>query len=132
MNKILVSGIELSTANEGEILNMGGPWIGEVSIGDDLISKDCIVDNFVYDKDRNLLFFVKFNKVSNHKWHFSISFYNIDTKIVFEFDKVFDMVRLGEFVSKNEIAIYPVFHDRFKNRQQIFNLDKEEFHQLTN
>ena len=130
MNTLLVSGIELTTVNEAEILGMGGPWIADVSIGHQLLSRDCIVDNFVYNNEMKLLFFVKFNKVSKYRWYFSINFFNMGSKTVFEFDKEFDMIHLGEFVSKNELEIYPAFHDKFKDTKQLFNLDREEFHQI--
>ncbi|MGZ3750214.1 MAG: hypothetical protein ACXVB0_20665 [Mucilaginibacter sp.] len=129
MNKILISGIELTTTNEGEILRMGGPWVGDVSIGTDLISKDCNVDNFLYNQDLNLLFFVKYHQI-NYYQYFTINFYNISTKTVYEFEREFDMVHLGEFKSKNELEIYPAFHDKFKNIQIIFNLDDEDFSQV--
>jgi hypothetical protein len=127
VKKILVSGIELTTANEREILGMAGPWIADVSIGDELLSKDCLLDNFVYNKYLHLLFFVKFNRISLYKY-FRISFYNIAIKAVFEFDKEFDAIHLGEFVSKNELEIYPAFHDAFKSTRQLFNIDEEDFH----
>jgi len=126
----MVSGIELATANEKEILGMGGPWTCDLYIGDKLISEGCILNNFVYHSNLNLLFFVKFNRVSNYQWYFSIHFYNIAAKTIFEFDKVFDKVYLGKFISERELEIYPAFHDRPKNLQQAFDLDKEEFYQV--
>ena len=131
MHKILVGELELMLTNERQILNMGGPWIADVSVGTDFVSNNCILDNFVHNKTFNLLFFVKFNKVSKYYWYFSINFYNIDTKTVFEFDRVFDMVHIGDFRTKNELEIYPAFHAQFKDTQQIFNLDQEEFHETS-
>lgn len=130
MQKIIISGIELTIDSYNQILGMGGPWIGSVSIGTDFISKDCLIDNFVYKEDMNLLFFVKFQLVSKYSWYFSINFYNINSKTIYEFDRTFNMVYLGEFRSKNELEIYPAFHDSFKNTQIIFNLDEEEFSQI--
>lgn len=128
MHKVIVSGIELTVDNENEILRMGGPWIGDVYIGNDLISKGCLIDNFVYQENMNLLFFVKFNKVSKYQWYFSINFYNIDSKMVCQFDHIFDMVWLGKFFSKNELEIYRAFHNKSENRREVFKLDEQDFH----
>ena len=109
---------------------MGGPFIGDVSIGDDLMSKDCLLDNFVYKEEMNLLFFVKYHKI-NYYQYFTINFYNLDTETVYEFDKEFEKLYIGEFISKNELEIYPAFHDGLKNLQQIFNLDEEDFQEIS-
>ncbi|MDB5114994.1 MAG: hypothetical protein JWQ79_486 [Mucilaginibacter sp.] len=126
-NTISVSGISLIITNQDQILNMGGPWIGDISTGTELISKDCLIDNLVAKEDLKLLFFVKFNKTSKYTWYFSINFYNIDTKVVCQFDKIFDMLYLGRFVSNTELEIYNAFHGEFENTKEIFNLDNENF-----
>jgi hypothetical protein len=128
--KISIADIELTITNQDQILNMGGPGIGDVAIDNDLISKDCILDNFVYNEDLHLLFFVKYNRVSKYQWYFSINFYNVEAKTLYEFDKVFDMVYLGKFISKNELEIFHAFHGEFANTKSIFNLDEEEFEQI--
>lgn len=53
MHKVNLSGIEPATENGREILRMGGPWIGDVDSGDDAISKNSIVDNFICKEDTN-------------------------------------------------------------------------------
>lgn len=128
--KITIDSVELAIGNEVEILRMGGPWTGDIYIGADLVSKDCLSDNFVYEKEMNLLFFVKFNKVSKDKWYFSINFYNIETRELYEFDKIFDMVYLGEFIDKSTLEIFNSFNNTLDNKRLIFNLDEEEFHRV--
>ncbi|HTD39478.1 MAG TPA: hypothetical protein VK671_02575 [Mucilaginibacter sp.] len=107
---------------------MGGPWIGDISIGDDFISKDCVVDNFVYKEDMSLLFFVKYHIISKRYWYFSINFFNIDTKVNYEFTNEFDMVHIGSFISKDELEIFHAFHDKNEHRRRVFKLDEEDFH----
>ena len=126
MDKITISGIELSLDIKGEILRMGGPWIGDIYTGKDLISKDCIIDNFVYQKGTNLLFFVKYHRIHNY-YYFTINFYNPETKTLYEFDKEFEMLHLKEFVSDNELHVYNSFNDQVGNNY-CFKLDDEEFH----
>ena len=131
VHKVVVSGIELTLTNPREILRMGGPYTADMFIGEDLISTDCIFSNFVYKDDMGLLFFVKYHHI-NYYQYFTINFYNISIKTVYEFDKEFDMVHIGEFRGKNKLEIYPAFHDQFKHIQIIFNLDEENFSQVNN
>src|SRR5579862_6362624 len=125
--KATVSGLELTIENAGQILNMGGPWIGNVWLGAYFISHDCIVDNFVYLKESGCIFFVKYHLVSKYSWYFTLNFYNVNTKSIYEFKLVFNMVYLGEFVAKNKLKIYNAFHGRFENTSLILDLDEEEF-----
>ncbi|MGF7081174.1 hypothetical protein [Mucilaginibacter sp. UYCu711] len=129
--KIIVQGLDLTISNANQILNMGGPWIGDISLGTDFISKNCIVDNFVYQENTSRLFFVKYNNVSKYSWYFSINFYNLKSKTIFEFDRVFDMVHLGRFTNDVKLEIYPAFHNQFEDKKEIFNLDEEDFSTIT-
>ena len=126
MNTILASGLALTINNPHEVLSMGGPFIGELSIGTNFISEDCLVDNYVFKEYSNLLFFIKYHRINLYQY-FTINFYNPDTLTVYEFDKEFDMVYLGNFRTKNELEIYHAFHDKFPDSQHIFNLDTEIF-----
>ena len=55
---MLLSDITLTITNPHQILNMGGPWVGDISIQNKLISKDCLIDNVLFKEDMNQLFFV--------------------------------------------------------------------------
>jgi len=129
MQKVIISGIELTTDNEVEILRMGGPWVGDIYWGDDLISKNCIVDNFVYKEDTKLLFFVKYNRL-NDLTYFTINFYDFGSKTLYQFDKEFEMLYLKEFISDNELHVYNSFNDGVGNNY-YFKLDEEDFHPIS-
>jgi hypothetical protein len=139
MHKSVIDGIEIAIDNAEQIINMGGPWIGDLYIGPDFVSKDCVLDNFVLTENKQLLFFVKHHFfVTKKGWfgtsgfrYFTINFYNIDNKSSFEFKKEFSIIHIGNFISKNELEIYPAFHDQFKNKRIIINLDEEEFDQIS-
>ena len=62
VHKEIVSGIELTLTNAQEILSMGGPYTVDVYMGDKLISNNCIADNFIFNEDLKLLFFVKYHQ----------------------------------------------------------------------
>ena len=128
IRNIFVSGIEISCSNESEILRFGGPWKGDISIGEELISKDCLIDNLLYQKRSNLLFFVKYHHLNAFQW-FTLNFYDLKAKTNFEFYHEFGMLYLKDFISENEIHVYESFNDKAGNNF-YFKLDEEEFHLL--
>jgi|GEM_PF-2759692 len=129
-DKINVSGIELTMTNPQERLSMGGPYTANLYIGTEFISVDGVCDNFVFQEDTELLFFVKYHQINRYKY-FTINFYNIRKKCLFEFNREFDMVHLGAFLNKTQLYIYRAFHDKFESLKRIFNLDEEDFTQLS-
>ena len=131
MHTISVSGTVFTIENFDQILGMGGPHICDLLLGGSVISKDCIVDNFIHKEDLNLLFFIKYGRI-NFYGYFTICFYNINSGELFEFDREFDILYLGGFISENELEIYPAFHDAFKDQKLIFNLNQENFRAINN
>ncbi|HJP62363.1 MAG TPA: hypothetical protein VJ844_02920 [Mucilaginibacter sp.] len=126
--KVLISGIELTIVNAAEALRMAGPFIGDVYVGETLISKNCIVENFLLQPNSNNIFYVKYHTI-NQFGYFSINFFNLEIKTAFEFYKEFQMLYLKEFSSENEIHIYESFNDSAGNNY-YFKLDEEEFYRL--
>lgn len=131
MHTISVSGIEFTIENAEEILGMGGPYVGDLLLDGNIISKDCITDNFIHKEDLNLLFFIRYRSINFYRY-FTINFYNINSGELFEFDREFDILYLGGFINENELEIYPTFHDQFKDRKLIFNLNQENFRLIKN
>jgi hypothetical protein len=128
MEKSSVSKYQLTSANDCQIISMGGPYIGDVMFEGKVISEGGISDNYVYKEDSGLLFFVKYHRIS--KWqknnYFTINFYNINNNKVYEFDRKFDMVHIKQFISSSELEIFRAFHDQYLSKREIFNLDDEE------
>jgi len=131
MHVVKISSLELELDNAGQILNMGGPWIGDISLKGQLIAQKCIIDNFKFDESRGLLFFIKYHLVNRRKWYFAIQFYNVNSKTVYEFDRVFNMVYLGDFLDKTKLEIYHAFHDQNPLLKSVFDLDQEHFSKLS-
>lgn len=125
--KISIFGVELTIANAAETHRMAGPFIGDVYINETLISQNCVVDNFLLQPSGNNIFYVKFHP--EEYGYFSINFFNLETKMAFEFDKEFEKLYLKEFSNENEIYIYKSFNDQVGNNY-YFKLDEEEFYQV--
>jgi hypothetical protein len=130
MRTIKISGLELDIVNEDQILNMGGPWIGDLLLKGELISETCILDNFFFDEGTGVLYFVKYHFVSRYKWYFAIRFYAVESQILFEFDKLFDMVYLGNLIDKTKLEIYHAFHGQNPLKKSVLDLDQESFKQI--
>jgi len=130
MIETVIAGMKLTMPDARQIINMGGPHIGDAFLGTELMAKDCIVGNFVYQEKTGFLFFVKYHRI-NYYQGFTINFYDIKNKLEYEFDREFSIVHLGNFISENKLEIYPAFHGEFKNTVQIFDLDEEDFSQIS-
>ncbi len=124
-----ISGIELTTTAPEEIMGMGGPYVADLYMGKQLISKNCIAGNFIYERDTKLLFFVKHHLTGNYHY-FTINFFNETHNCVFEFVREFDMVYIKEFVGPNELKIYHAFHDNTESAKLVFKLDEEDFNEV--
>jgi len=131
MTTTLPSGVAITEENANEIMRIGGPYVGTISIDNSLISYECVLGNYIESDDLRLIFFVKHHQVNSYHY-FTINFYNRETNTAFEFDREFDMVYLGAFLGKTQLAIYPAFHDKFPERELIFDIDKEKFNSITN
>lgn len=114
--------------NADQIINMGGPWVGSLFFNDTFVSNNVLIDNLVYKPLYGKLFFIKYHNVS--KWqnenYFTIDFLDLSNSIIYEFEKKFDKLFLGEFISEYELKIYDAFHDGENVRFSIFDLKKEK------
>lgn len=127
-----ILGITFTVDNIDQILNMGGPWICSLSLGNRLIAEKCIVDNFLANELSQQIFFVEYHRVS--KWkkdnYFTIDFFDISSNEIYEFEKRFDMVYLKSFSSSNEIEIFYAFHDKNFDSRDIFNIGIEHYRKI--
>lgn len=119
--------LNVSFLNPSQILNMGGPWIGDMYINDTLIIKDCVLDNYLYSAKLNSLYFVQYHLISRYYWYFSISFIDLEDNTVFKYDKEFDMLYLNEFISDYELEIFRAFHTQNLSTRAVFNIYKEPY-----
>lgn len=119
----------MTITNPREILKIGGPYVGDIYVEEKLISTDCVLENFLFDKELRLLFFVKFHQINFYQF-FTINFYNPDSDTRFEFETEFEMLYLRSILNKNELEIYTSFTDYYPEKRLIFSLDSEEFHKV--
>lgn len=88
MNDLDFSREKIQFRNPDQILNMGGPWIGELFLGDCKVMDDVIIDNLQYNEEQNRLYFVRYHKVS--RWskenYFSINYINLSTSSTYMYD----------------------------------------------
>lgn len=45
MGKIIIKGQKIHFENPNQIINMGGPWIGDLFLGNKIIQSSVIIDN---------------------------------------------------------------------------------------
>jgi hypothetical protein len=121
-----VANLEFELFNPHDIIGMGGPTICDARLNNELIIEKCLSLNFVYDEKRELLFFIQYHSI-NYYQGFTINFYQIPTKETYQFTREFDMVYLGSLISDHELEIFHAFHDGFRDRAVVFNLDDEDF-----
>jgi hypothetical protein len=110
--------------NVTQIINMGGPWIGDLYIDDELIDNNVIIDNVVYRQDLKSLFFVKYHRIS--KWqinnYFTINSWDSVQNLKKESEDKFDMLYISEGRNNEELLVYKAFHDKVKTTS--FRIDK--------
>ncbi|WP_183576619.1 hypothetical protein HDF18_21810 [Mucilaginibacter sp. X5P1] len=121
-----VANLEFELFNGQEVIRMGGPCICDARLNNELIIEKCLSQNFVYDEKGNLLFFLQYHKI-NYYEYFTINFYQILTKETYQFTREFDMAYLGSLISDHELEIFHAFHDKFRDKSSVFNLDDEDF-----
>lgn len=129
MTEATIEGEQLHFENPRQIINMGGPWIGELFLGQKFISDNIIIDNFLYRESLSRLFVVKYHQCS--KWqrdnYFTINFLDLRNDSFYESDKKFEKAFLDRFISSDEIEIYLAFHNKINAHRSVFNLREENW-----
>jgi hypothetical protein len=117
--------LKIKFQNPQQIINMGGPWIGDLFVGDLLIDINVIIDNVIYKQDLDSYFFVKYHNIS--KWqkdnYFTINLWDRANAVKKESGDKFDMLYIKEGLNKDEILIYNSFHNRDID-STTFKIDK--------
>lgn len=111
METIKVNKNEVSISNPYQIINMGGPWVGNLLVNGSLIAQDVLIDNIIGDELENRVYFVKYHNVSQWKNENFFTIYYIDliTGIIHMIDLKFDMIFV-ENINKDELVYYEAFH----------------------
>jgi hypothetical protein len=129
MQNFDISGKKVMFDNEEQVINMGGPYIGTLSIDDKLISDNCIVDNLVFDETKQRVYFVKYHSTS--KWmsgtFFTINFHDFRQDMVYQYVKTFKTLYLSGLCGDNEMEIFNAFHSQIVKYKSIFSLGTEKY-----
>jgi hypothetical protein len=125
MEDLIINGKVIKFINPDQIINMGGPWVGELMIGDDKIMDNVIIDNTIYDVHQNRLYIVKYFNLSKwqHKNYFSICYLDLFTDKIYVIDLKFEMIFIKEIYSSNELIYYEAFHDQDEKVKKKLNLE---------
>lgn len=117
--------IKVHFENAHQIINMGGPWIGNLFLNGEFITTDVVIDNTI--NNRSKLFYVKYNEVS--RWqkdsYFAINYYDLHENAEHQFQKKFSMLYLGNFVDDETIEIFEAFHNNNTETRRYFNIVTE-------
>jgi len=109
--------------NPDQILNMGGPWVGDFFCNDLFISNNVIIDNVLCDKSSEKVFFIKYHFVSKRRAkenYFTINYFDVRKKCICEFKKKFEMLFLNSLLSENEIEIFMSFNNKNEKKRMVF------------
>jgi len=120
MEELIIKNKAVKFNSPTQIINMGGPWVGVLFIGELKIMVDVIIDNLFYSKEDDRLYFVRYHKIS--KWekenYFTINYFDLSTNKLYMFDMKFEMVFLKEINNSSELIYYEAFHDRDESRKK--------------
>lgn len=109
-----------------QIINMGGPWAGNLYIDHKLISHKCLVNNVIYDQDSKRLVYVKYHAIG--KWQannfFTINILEIDSTVTKQSIRHFPMVFVTNVYPK-KLELVEAFHDKDLSTKQALLIEKD-------
>lgn len=120
--------MKIEFAKAKQILNMGGPWIGDLMIDGKLISKDCLIDNYIIDSPNSKLYFVKYRSTTGmmNGVFFTINFFLFKEDKLFEYEKQFKILFIKQIMD-GKMEIFEAFHDKLDKFKEYFDLVSEKF-----
>ncbi len=115
--------------NPTQVINMGGPWIGDLYIGDLFISQKIILDNIIYSPDRSVIYFIRYYQLGNtvKDIFLKLCYWDFKEHKLFESSQSFDKLYLKGFVEKNIMTICRAFHSELPETCYDLNLSVESF-----
>jgi hypothetical protein len=123
MKEIIVGETKLFWNNPEEILGMGGPWIGDLMVGERITATCTVVNNFLFDKKHGKIYFIRYNRVS--EWandnFFSIQYYALNSCKVYNMNKAYDSIYLDS-IDGNFLIAFKAFHNKDSSKRISINL----------
>ncbi|OCX50386.1 hypothetical protein BEL04_21620 [Mucilaginibacter sp. PPCGB 2223] len=122
----------LHMEDAGQIINMGGPYVGSLYFEDELLSLNCVADNLLIDEQNRRVYFVKYH--ARTEWgdplYFTVNYYCINEDRIFESVRGFDTLYIKPSYSTAVIKVFHGFHDQSPVKNSKFNLLKENFFEV--
>lgn len=126
MRDIKLSKEGIAFTNPDQIINMGGPWIGELNIDGIKISDNVLIDNVYIDLNNERLYFVKYFPVS--RWqkdnYFSVCYYDIKEERVCMNDLRFSQIFIASISNNLTLTYFDAFHDADSTKKKTIQLSK--------
>lgn len=111
--------------NPNQIINMGGPWIGELFYGEFKIATKVIIDNLVMNEESGKLFFVEYHDIS--KWQKNNSF-TINSLDGFgnlcKYDTQFKTIYIDNIDIQNNLHYFEAFHEKGPEKKRMKKMDE--------
>jgi hypothetical protein len=124
MGKIEINNESVNFRSPDQILNMGGPWIGELFVGNSKIIDNVIIDNLIYKENQHRLYFVRYHKISSwsQENYFSVDYFDVLTKSIHTYKMKFEMIFIKEITDTYDLIYYNAFHDKDEMKLKRMNL----------
>ncbi|WP_144283500.1 hypothetical protein [Chryseobacterium echinoideorum] len=108
--------------NPEQIINMGGPWVGDLIINNQNVSNNILIDNYL--EKELFYYFIKYFKISKKQKDNFFSVLRIDKnnmKVAVSIEK-FEKIHIKD-IEENSLYYYEGFHENLpvKNSQVNFN-----------
>lgn len=106
--------------NQEQIINMGGPWVGELIINNKKISDNILIDNYI--EKELFYYFIKYFKISRRQKENFFSVLRLDKKdmnvaiSIEKFEKIFI-----KDIEGNLLYYYAGFHSNLPIKNNFIN-----------
>gem|GEM_PF-126380 len=117
MNTLIVNNRKIVFIQPEQILNMGGPWVCKMHIGEDFKINNVLVDNIITNNNR--LYFIRY--IERSKWKrdtfFQIYYFDFLSNNVFAYEQHFEIIFIDNIMN-NEMVYYEAFHNKDENTKR--------------
>ncbi|ASB49256.1 hypothetical protein [Alkalitalea saponilacus] len=124
METLIIKDTIFEFVNARQILNMGGPWVGDMNVDGKKSIGSVIIDNVVYYGMHDSIYFIKYYGDIN--CCFAVCLYDLSRKEIYKFDKAFDMIFIKE-ISDNKLVYFDAFHeenDKYRRELSLNDLER--------
>ena len=120
-----IEGKTVKFENRTQIMNMGGPWIGELHIENEIKIDNVILDNLYFNSNLHKLYFVRYHPVSKWQKDNFFNVYCLDWKndSLCRYDMKFEMIYIESVSDDGELIYFKALHDKNPNDAEKIKLN---------